>query len=210
MIAICDNCKTVFQQNSFLGVSGAGNAQFSFSGCKIGPCPKCAGMGTVPDGIYQFIDDVFTLIDGPLESIEVLTKIKKLLYKNIKNPEQKDDIIKEISNLSPQVGEFIRKSPFVHNFHQWLSSIAAIVALLISIQQSYFKKEDKVTIEKTIIEQINIENKTINNLYIDNQLQNEMMDSVEFNKVKRKVGRNDSCFCGSGKKYKKCHGKISK
>lgn len=21
-----------------------------------------------------------------------------------------------------------------------------------------------------------------------------------------KIGRNDACFCGSGKKYKKCHG----
>ncbi|GAB4330209.1 MAG: preprotein translocase subunit SecA [Dehalococcoidia bacterium] len=25
----------------------------------------------------------------------------------------------------------------------------------------------------------------------------------------RKVGRNDPCFCGSGKKYKKCHGKVA-
>ncbi|HBN02568.1 MAG TPA: YecA family protein, partial [Bacteroidetes bacterium] len=24
-----------------------------------------------------------------------------------------------------------------------------------------------------------------------------------------KVGRNDDCPCGSGKKYKKCHGKES-
>ena len=24
----------------------------------------------------------------------------------------------------------------------------------------------------------------------------------------RKVGRNDQCPCGSGKKYKQCHGKI--
>jgi len=24
---------------------------------------------------------------------------------------------------------------------------------------------------------------------------------------KRKIGRNEKCFCGSGKKYKKCHGK---
>jgi preprotein translocase subunit SecA len=24
-----------------------------------------------------------------------------------------------------------------------------------------------------------------------------------------KVGRNDPCPCGSGKKYKQCHGKIS-
>ena len=29
------------------------------------------------------------------------------------------------------------------------------------------------------------------------------MDGV----VNPKIGRNDQCFCGSGKKYKKCHGK---
>jgi preprotein translocase subunit SecA len=26
-------------------------------------------------------------------------------------------------------------------------------------------------------------------------------------RVERKIGRNDECPCGSGKKYKKCHGK---
>ena len=26
-------------------------------------------------------------------------------------------------------------------------------------------------------------------------------------KVEKKVGRNDPCPCGSGKKYKQCHGK---
>jgi preprotein translocase subunit SecA len=26
-------------------------------------------------------------------------------------------------------------------------------------------------------------------------------------RVEQKVGRNDDCPCGSGKKYKKCHGK---
>ncbi|WP_410731338.1 SEC-C metal-binding domain-containing protein, partial [Citrobacter portucalensis] len=25
----------------------------------------------------------------------------------------------------------------------------------------------------------------------------------------RKVGRNDPCPCGSGKKYKQCHGRLS-
>ena len=25
----------------------------------------------------------------------------------------------------------------------------------------------------------------------------------------RKVGRNDPCPCGSGKKYKHCHGKLA-
>jgi hypothetical protein len=32
---------------------------------------------------------------------------------------------------------------------------------------------------------------------------------VKKNKPKKKIGRNDSCTCGSGKKYKKCCGRIS-
>ena len=26
--------------------------------------------------------------------------------------------------------------------------------------------------------------------------------------VEEKLGRNDNCWCGSGKKYKKCHGSF--
>ncbi len=29
---------------------------------------------------------------------------------------------------------------------------------------------------------------------------------IQAHKAERKIGRNDPCFCGSGKKYKKCHG----
>jgi len=41
-----------------------------------------------------------------------------------------------------------------------------------------------------------------------------MQDGLEANrkqkpiKVEKKVGRNDPCPCGSGKKYKQCHGKL--
>jgi preprotein translocase subunit SecA len=34
-------------------------------------------------------------------------------------------------------------------------------------------------------------------------------DSVPFVREGQKVGRNDPCPCGSGKKYKQCHGKLS-
>jgi preprotein translocase subunit SecA len=30
-----------------------------------------------------------------------------------------------------------------------------------------------------------------------------------FVRAGRKVGRNDPCPCGSGKKYKHCHGKLA-
>ncbi|MCK5355029.1 MAG: SEC-C domain-containing protein, partial [Methyloprofundus sp.] len=41
----------------------------------------------------------------------------------------------------------------------------------------------------------------------------ENVDSAEpdapFVRVEKKVGRNEPCPCGSGKKYKQCHGKLS-
>ena len=30
-------------------------------------------------------------------------------------------------------------------------------------------------------------------------------ESGQLNKAHPKLGRNDPCYCGSGKKYKKCH-----
>ncbi len=35
--------------------------------------------------------------------------------------------------------------------------------------------------------------------------QNEV-ENVRKKKGKNELGRNDPCWCGSGKKYKKCHG----
>jgi preprotein translocase subunit SecA len=42
--------------------------------------------------------------------------------------------------------------------------------------------------------------------------QNEAAETAEkapFVRGGEKVGRNDPCPCGSGKKYKQCHGKLS-
>jgi preprotein translocase subunit SecA len=41
-----------------------------------------------------------------------------------------------------------------------------------------------------------------------NQL-DEPEDSKSVIRTEAKVGRNDPCPCGSGKKYKQCHGKLS-
>ncbi|MBV1919185.1 MAG: SEC-C domain-containing protein, partial [Pseudomonadales bacterium] len=39
---------------------------------------------------------------------------------------------------------------------------------------------------------------------------NESSSEAEpFQRAQPKVGRNEPCPCGSGKKYKQCHGKIS-
>ena len=38
--------------------------------------------------------------------------------------------------------------------------------------------------------------------------QEQPADAEPFVREERKVGRNEPCPCGSGKKYKQCHGRI--
>ena len=38
-------------------------------------------------------------------------------------------------------------------------------------------------------------------------LNKKLKPSLQFTRIRRKFGRNDHCPCGSGKKYKNCHGK---
>ena len=34
-----------------------------------------------------------------------------------------------------------------------------------------------------------------------------LRNAREPEKISERIGRNDKCFCGSGKKFKRCHGK---
>ncbi|OJH15661.1 hypothetical protein ER70_01390 [Borreliella bissettiae] len=37
--------------------------------------------------------------------------------------------------------------------------------------------------------------------------ENKSVSNVQVVRSSPKIGRNESCYCGSGKKYKNCHGK---
>jgi preprotein translocase subunit SecA len=59
--------------------------------------------------------------------------------------------------------------------------------------------------EKRRAEQI-----TTMNLQHDNPMGEESAsDDLTFRRQEKKIGRNDPCMCGSGKKYKSCHGKLA-
>jgi preprotein translocase subunit SecA len=43
----------------------------------------------------------------------------------------------------------------------------------------------------------------------DEQGEGERQHNTPFTREGRKVGRNEPCPCGSGKKFKQCHGKLT-
>ena len=44
------------------------------------------------------------------------------------------------------------------------------------------------------------------NVFVENSTKNEKVKIETIKNDKTKIGRNDLCPCGSGQKYKKCHG----
>ena len=59
--------------------------------------------------------------------------------------------------------------------------------------------------EKTL----NYQHDEASSLVSDNSEQESEAKSVTINRAEPKVGRNSICPCGSGKKYKQCHGKLT-
>ncbi|MDQ1363947.1 MAG: preprotein translocase subunit SecA, partial [Pseudomonadota bacterium] len=56
--------------------------------------------------------------------------------------------------------------------------------------------------------EVHYQHDDINAMHGDEQTSAEEEVAQPFVRSDKKVGRNDPCYCGSGKKYKQCHGKL--
>ena len=85
---------------------------------------------------------------------------------------------------------------------------ATVEDIIESINSSGVVFDEKSQLKEMLSLVINLNNdsrKWINRGFTSNELRNKNTDDVLIiNKEKKKVGRNDPCPCGSGKKYKKC------
>ena len=198
LITFCKNpnCGEVFIINNLFGGNGKVTLQIE----NAGPCPKCGGYGKIPDGEYELGNSVAKLINGSKESFENLNKIYRLLdsFKTKIDVAKKDEIIEKVEELSPKIADLIRKAPSTSLFG-WINFAMAIMIV------------DKLDEDKTIKKK-NTQEMFIEYLMKENQKIKRENDSLEINfktTKQRKIGRNEKCFCGSDKKFKKCCGKIN-
>ncbi|WP_405199144.1 SEC-C metal-binding domain-containing protein [Christiangramia sp. LLG6405-1] len=193
IIAYCENenCGAAFLVPNLIG--GAGQAQIEFQNTRVGPCPNCGSQGLVPDGIYKYFDHAISFVKGPRASLEKLLALKGLLENYVNNPTTKEEVVKEVEKISPEYAETIQKTPETFDYSKWINTILAILTAAILVQQTYFKGNDD-QIKDKIIEQLLKQNEKL----IDQKT------ITPVNAIKKKVGRNEPCPCGSQLKYKKC------
>ena len=149
---------------------------------------------------------------GKLEEDEFNKKIQSL-YSEKKN--SRITILGENQNNSLEKKIFLQIIDFSWRSHlQYLEQLRQVIGLRQYGQKdplSEFKKEAFILFEGLLSK---IKNDLIKfllnlNIVISNEEKREnKQEEIKENKSEKKVGRNEKCPCGSGKKFKFCHGNI--
>lgn len=200
--AICDNCGNFFPSGYFV----EGEFNF-FSGNKAGPCPYCGGIGHIPDGLFSIVEDTIQVLSAPQRSFDELNRLVNILQTAQQNQTPTEEVEAVLENEFSFIKPILA---YLKNTHiqAWFSILIAVI----SIVQSNSEPEPEKNIEI---------NQVITNIYTTNDAtlstsrnilpvsSKVQAPKIEVNQpvTSNKVGRNTPCPCGSGEKYKRCHGK---
>ena len=132
--AICDNCGTLF--DSGFHFENARNVKLS--GNKASPCPNCGGIGSVPDGLYNFLDGSIELITGPKKTVNNLSRLANY----IKEAKEAGKDSEEIKNdLARDFEEFNSIKDYLPKSRTELYAFLTVLIMLINLIVDSAKKQ---------------------------------------------------------------------
>jgi len=191
--AVCDTCGSIFPSDFEI----IDSLHISFSGCTSGPCPKCGGVGHIPDGVYNFIGDTIELLSGPSRTVSELNRLAKILSQ----ARNERISLEQISNrIQEEVPELLSLKDFFPKSRSELYAFLTIIITIIGLILGQVKRDQPPKIEvNQVLNVICQPQEPSTTKGPKSKVQYKAMV-----KAKKKVGRNDPCPCGSGIKYKKC------
>lgn len=200
---LCENCFSFFTVDNLV----AAGTTCSFINCAAGPCPKCGGMGIIPDGTYEFLNKSIKLLTGSDFSKEVLRKLEKILREAKEKSLSIEVLEGRIEKEIPQAKGFLKwlpknKSEY-YGFIGLLIGLVGTIFTMLNSGSNYIIPDNEVIINN-VLNNITINPKAKDTIYHPENLNHKKTMDQTFPNTK--IGRNELCRCGSGKKFKKCHG----
>lgn len=187
IMAVCDNCKEFFPSGfGFDAGDTSIVANLAIPEMPVGPCPKCGGSGRALAGVYKMAEDTAELLQGPERITSELERLADILrdarQRNVTAEELRQTIEQETPKLSKLSSLLPRTRTELYAF---LMVVLTIIQMILTTAHSRGVNVQDVDIDIDQIFGVTVE---------------QHVEQVP------KVGRNERCPCGSGKKYKKCHG----
>jgi hypothetical protein len=117
--AICRTCGTMFRS----GIVVENTRGVAFGGNIAGPCPNCGGIGDIPDGVYDVVGDVVSVVATTARSYEQLERLATILRDARESGATPDQLVDAVEKESPDVGAALRRLLLPRNageFGVWL------------------------------------------------------------------------------------------
>jgi hypothetical protein len=188
--AFCDTCGAAFPSGFF-----AEDASFSLSNFIAGPCPKCGGMGHVPDGLYNIVGNSINILANSRRSSSELIRIAERLRSAKQRNATPDEISATLKEELPELSSVADTIPKTRaELYAFITVILTIIGMIVTSLSG--KESPKIEVHQVIT-----------NITESPDANNNRKVSTPLPATRgKKVGRNEPCPCGSGRKYKKCCG----
>jgi len=197
---VCDVCGGFFVSRSAIGGSG----RVVITGSKVGPCPNCGGIGSIPDGIYDLLEDSIRLLSGPATTVQQLQALAALIADARETKASSEEVKKAFEKDLPELASLGGMLPRSRGeLYAFLTLLATIVMLLIQVADQ--PERTSITVNQ-VIEQV-VED-VPSTLVIPAPQDTTPVGPDSLATPSEKVGRNSPCPCGSGMKYKRCCGRL--
>lgn len=140
--AICDRCGGIFGSEGFIGGSNAKN--ITMVGNKVGPCPACGGMGSIPDGIYDIQDDALRVIKASGTSPDTLQSLIGLLEALKRGEASASQVVARVESEAPALAPTVRKALAKSDPAKWITLLIAIITMYLQATAAQPPSADEV------------------------------------------------------------------
>lgn len=191
VLAICDTCGAFFPS----GIVAENAFEITFAGNIVGQCPRCGGIGHIPEGTYNFTQDTIELLQGPQATISELERLAQILQEARERNASVEEVRETIQQETPNLSKLSSVLPRTRNeLYAFLAVVIAAIHLILSTASAQGVNIQDVDIDFNQVIGVTLEQQT------------HQPTTQPHAQKAPKIGRNELCPCGSGKKYKKCHG----
>jgi hypothetical protein len=187
--AVCSSCGALFYAPNLVG--GTGTVRFTNS--RLGPCPVCGGVGDIIDGVYNAATNTARLLISSATKPHQLKKLHEILRAAQQQNLSREEIQETVANELPELQSLRDWLPTSRNeLYTFIGIIIALITLITTTALGVAQLNNSVSEQE--IQQL-----------VDKAIQKQVAPSKPRHvEKKKKIGRNEACPCGSGKKYKKC------
>jgi hypothetical protein len=123
---ICDDptCGTLWGSTSIISGQVSG---LTLAGNKVDSCPRCGGMGSVPDGEFDLIDDVLEVVRSADLPVEVLQDLIDILQGHAEGGASDAELIERVETDAPGLASVVRDYLAKSDPASWLALLATIL-----------------------------------------------------------------------------------